>query len=196
MNDYLPHKLKEIQEHEPWRRCNELHWLLQQTIEKRRKAKGLLVDTVRRYRYHLLPETPLQIIRYLYGKKIAGQCMGMIWVQKSPAIKEDEGTTDATVLDAKQETLDRWEAFYREKDYPFVLQEYKGFSPTVIDAIFDLCLFSLRDGRLDNDRLVRLKQAVNILVSLPQRNDDFRIVNLISAGNETLKFNENLKKYE
>lgn len=191
----LPIELKRIQEMDPWRRGNSLHWLVQQKLEQSRTKRGLPVDTVRRYRYHLLPETPMQIIHFLYGEKVAELCKDLVWDGAHSVI--EEGCPDAdTATWSRRESLDRWESFYREKDYAFVAKEYRSYPPEVIDAVFDLCLFSLRDDRLDERKLVRLKDAVSILTSLPYGKDDFRIGNLISAGNETLEYNEKLKRDE
>lgn len=187
----LPIELKRIQELEPWRRGNSLHWLVQHKLERSRTKKGLPVDIVRRYRYHLLPETPMQIIRYLYGEEVSELCKNLVWDGAHSVIEEERPEADAAMC-TRRESLDRWEAFYRKKDYAFVAREYRSYAPEVIDAIFDLCLFSMRDDRLDAGRLARLNEAVAILASLPQR-QDFRIDNLISAGNGTLKYNEKLK---
>lgn len=191
----LPIELKRIQELEPWRRESSLHWLVQQKLERSRTKKGLPVDIVRRYRYHLLPETPMQIIRYLYGEEVSELCRKLIWNGARPVFEEESPETEAA-METRRESLDRWEAFYRKNDYAFVAREYRSYAPEVIDAIFDLCLFSLRDDRLDDGRLARFNEAVAILSSLPQRQDDFRIGNLISAGIETLKYNEKLKQDE
>lgn len=177
-------ELRKLMETNPNGWVNILSRRIDNYVEKSRKKKGLPVDNMRRYRYHLMPETPREIVACLYGMEVAEEVLADYdRVDECWFVEDDSDETCSPETRKLIERIDdRWEQHFRAVDKDFVREQYGAWGTEVADAVMDVCLLSMHRLELKAESAEKLAKAVATIESAFKEDNDFRLWNVLQAG--------------